>query len=964
MAPPSPARVFVGRRGELATLEGTVAGARAGVPAVVLIGGEAGVGKSTLVQEAAHRAGVSLLVGRCIPMAGEAIPLAPVAELVRTVRRTSAGVLADLPALEPVGAGMALGAGTSERAAPAGAVLAAVLQLLGRLSAGQPLLVAIEDLHWADALTWDLTDFLARNLTDEHVVVAGTYRDDQVAVSRPHRRRLAELTRLPAVARISLAGLARDEVAATVAQALGRPAPPGLVDDVMRRGEGNPFFTEQLVAAHVAGETIPAVLSDLIVTDLGELDEDARRVVDVLAVAGRDLGHDLLTRLVDLDEDRLDAALRAALEARLIVVSDAERYRLRHHLIGEVAYDELLPSRRRQLHGRIAEALVALPPPVLARPDRAGELAIHLDRAGDRAAAFVARLNAADAAETMAPGAASRHLERALDLWTDVGEEAAGHDRGQRLWQAAELASGTGSNERAIELAREAFDHHGPPPGGEAWGHERLGRYLWVAGRLGESQVEFDKAAVLLGDDPGREEVRPLAGLAQADLMFGHYGSAEARARRVLTQLAEATTDPSAWAMAQRVLGVVVAQRGDPAEGINRCRAALGAAPNAQTRALAAAYLGIVLLDAGRYDDAVSEMLAAVDEAHRTGVAASFAGFLDALAAEGLLRLGRYGEAEALLAQYRLAETFPIGAARLAGAGALVAARRGEHARAHALLTEAESQPGDTWSRTSVDRCHVETCLALGEWKEAADVADRALASGLDALPSARAGFALASVVAGVELALDARARREPVDIDATAARLTARIERARAAFAAGDAHIPAVAAAHLAHAHAAITALGDADPDAWAAAAARWEQVGDGWWVAVARLGEAGAAATTGDLAQAAVALRTAHQLAVAAGAAPLLGRVEALARRTRLSVDTPVPAVLGDAAIDRLGLTPREAEVLALVATGQTNREIGEALYVSDKTVSVHVSSILRKLGVTTRVEAAAVAQRLGVG
>ena len=131
--------------------------------------------------------------------------------------------------------------------------------------------VAFEDLHWADPLTWDLFDFLARNLVDERVVLVGTYRANEVSANAQQRRRLGELARLPAVHRIHLGGLARDEVAARIEALTGRPAPFALVDEVFVRGQGNPFFTTELVEAHLAGQTIPAVLSDLIAADLAGL---------------------------------------------------------------------------------------------------------------------------------------------------------------------------------------------------------------------------------------------------------------------------------------------------------------------------------------------------------------------------------------------------------------------------------------------------------------------------------------------------------------------------------------------------------------------------------------------------------------------------------------------------------------------------------------------------------------------
>ena len=324
----------------------------------------------------------------------------------------------------------------------------------------------------------------------------------------------------------------------------------------------------------------------------------------------------------------------------------------------------------------------------------------------------------------MAPGAALRHLERAFELWDAAGGAASGDRRSDRLWQAAELASGTASNERAAALAREAF-RHGPPPRGVAWGHERLGRYLWASGHLDESTIEFEAAAALIADEAGPHAAAVYAGLGQAELMLGRYDSAEARARRVFELLPTPAADPQAWAMARRVLGIVVDYRGDPDEGVRLCRDAVVTAPSALTRALAVLYLGVSLLDAGRYNDAVNEMLDAAADAHLTGLDRSFGGYLDALAAEGLIRLGRWSEADTVLGRSEGAPTLPVGMIRLARSGAMLAARRGDRAGALRLLAEAEAQPVDPFHRSFLDEAAADVHLIFGEWAETASIAQR-----------------------------------------------------------------------------------------------------------------------------------------------------------------------------------------------------------------------------------------------
>ena len=957
---PAPSETdFVGRDNELAVFERAVEAARSGLPSVLLVGGEAGIGKSTLIAEAARRNGAELMVGRCLPMGGDVIPLAPLADLLRAVRRTHAEALtagaASGPLAEWIVQGPAVGG-------PPGAMFAPLLDLVADLGRDGAVVVTFEDLHWADPLTWDLFDFVARNLVDEHVVLVGTYRSDHVAANPQQRRRLGELARLPAVQRLPLGGLSRDELADNI-QALmpGMAVRASLVDQILARGQGNPFFTAELVSAHLGGQAIPAVLSDLIAADLERLDTTSRSVVGVIAVIGRETPHDLLARVAELDTESLEVALRAAIDAQLVAVErDTDAYRFRHALIGEVVYDELLPPERKRLHRRVADALADQAPAVLARADHASELAFHLDQAGDQPAAFVALLFAADVAETVAPAVASRHLERALELWDLAGESRTTESRGDRLWQAAELASGAVGNDRAASLARAAFEY-GTPPRGAAWGHERLGRYLWGSGHIAESAAEFEIARTLLTDEVGNDAAASVfAGLAQAELMLGNYAVAEANAQRVFDLFAGPEGDPAAWSMARRVLGIVLDHGGDPTGGVDYCREAVAAAPHAHARLLALLYLGVALLDAGRYQDAVNEMLDAAADARLTGLDRSFGGYVDALASEGLLRLGRWGDADRVLNASEGAEAFPLGEARLAMVGAMLASRRGERDRAMELLEQAKKLPVDHFHQWFLDRTTAETHLALSQWAEASAVADQVLTSATPALWSAR--FVMYGTVADVELALDAKARREPFDADATAARLRRRIDHAHEAASAHQGGSEAKdSAAHLAHAAAAVTRLATSDPEAWATAAEHWERLADPFWLAHARVREAEAAAAAGATARAAGALQAAHQLATDLGALPLSADVDAVSKRTRLDVESPTKATLDDASILDLGLTPREAEVLSLVATGQTNRQIGEALFISEKTASVHVSNILRKLGVTSRVDAAAVAQRL---
>lgn len=958
-----PGKDFVGRRGELATFGRVIADARSGLPSVVLVSGDAGIGKTTIVSESAARTGIGLYLGRTSHIGGDTIPLAPLADLLRQVWRAKPDVLAEVPALRewfaPGATPMAL------PASPHGGLFTAVLQVITVLGddAGADAAVAVgfEDLHWADTVTWDLFEYLARNLIDEHVVLVGTYRANEVTTHPGQRARLAELSRLPAAHRIHLEGLDADEVAARVASLLGGEAPSALVDRVVARGRGNPFFTKELVAAHVSGEAIPLVLSDLISTEIADLDDSARLVLGAVATIGREVSHERLSAVIGAPEPELEDAVRTVIDARMLVV-EAEAYVFRHPLLGEVVYADLLPSQRARLHRSVAATLQQQPADELRRADRAGELAFHLDRGGDSASAFSALLAAADAAEVVAPGAALKHLERAFELWDTVSERSAAASRSDRLWQLADIASSTVGNERAAQLARAAFEE-GPPPLGAAWGHERLGRYLWATGRLEESRVEFAHAVALLGDEDDAAAAPVYAGLAQADALASRDSSAERWSAKVFDLVPTADTSPVAWSMARRALGIVRSNQGDPAGAVELCQEAVAAAPNAQSRALSGLYLCVTLGDAGDHLGELSTAQDAVAEGHLTGLDRGFGCYFDSLAADALVRLGRWTEVAGVLARHPLPDTLPVGRLQLARVKAMLAARRGDASEALDHLAVAHQLPIDGWHAILRDAATADVHLTLGNWGEALQAAERGWAATGTTSVLWAARFARLGAIAEVERALDQRARREPVDLDATDTRLHHRVAAVRALAEGVPGGPQRDTAAQLAHAAASLTRLTASDATAWANAVARWSELGDRWQATAALVREAEAAAGAGAADRAASSLRRAHAMALELGTSPLLVEIEALSTRTRISIEAPRRIELDETSAERLGLTPREAEVLALVAAGRTNRQIGDELYVSDKTASVHVSNILRKLGVNSRVDAAAVAQRLGI-
>ena len=270
--------VFVGRDRELGELGRALEAARAGSSTTVLVAGEAGIGKTRLASELAARArdaGVEVLLGRSIDLVGTELPYQPFVEAV--------GPLGGLPQVDGQAPGSQL------------RVFQDTLALLGERAAAAPVLLVLEDLHWADTSTLDLVVFLAHNLRDRRVVLLATYRADELA-SAERMRRLADGVRRSGTAlAVELGPLQDDEVAALLEARAGAPPPAALTEAIVARSEGNPFFAQELLAA--AGDRdgqLPPGLRELLLQRTARLDPPTQNVLRLAAAAGRDVGYPLL----------------------------------------------------------------------------------------------------------------------------------------------------------------------------------------------------------------------------------------------------------------------------------------------------------------------------------------------------------------------------------------------------------------------------------------------------------------------------------------------------------------------------------------------------------------------------------------------------------------------------------------------------------------------------------------------
>jgi DNA-binding CsgD family transcriptional regulator len=987
---------FVGRAAELARLDAARQRAATGPPAAVVIGGEAGVGKSRLVDEFVRRCrgeDVRVLVGGCIELGEEGVPFAPVVEALRSLLHTLqpdkvealiGHSRRDLARLLPELGGLPAGdrrTGASELATAQGRLFELLLDLVERVAADQPTVLVIEDIHWADQSTRDLLGFLVRSLRRPGLLLVLTYRTDELHRRHPLRPFLAELERIRWVERMELRRFDRAELVAQLTGILGEPPPAELVEDVFARGQGNPFFTEELVAAPSSGVEgqLPPTLRDTLMARIETLPDQTQHLLRVAATAGRQVEHDLLAEVAGLPEADLFDALRQAISAYVLVAdNEREAYAFRHALVQEAVYSDLLPGERTRLHAAYATTMASREQGGCCQQAAASaELAHHWYAAHDLERALPAAVAAGLAAEKVyAFAEAQRQFERALELWEQVPAVHGdlGMDRVDLLIHAADAAQRNGGFDRAVALVRAALKEvdAGAEPLRAGVLTARLAHFLRTSGKQGAFATYKEAVELVPPEPPTRERAMVLALFGQALMLKPMFEEAREVTEEAIA-VAQAAGARAAEGHARNTLGVVLAHLGDPATGLRHLEEALRIAEDLHENhgyevedVLRARTNLCDLYDlTGELERAAEVALLAVEEARQHGLERTFGAWSTADAAAVLIKLGRWDEADQRLrAAFELATPTGLTAINLHQSLATLQVGRGQLDLAVAHLGDARRQ----FEKVFVGAQHIgplyREIANAAIWQGRHADARAAVAAGLSAclgVDGARNAASLYPVGlrAEADQAEQARARQD-ADEEADARRVGAELlDGARALSAPWGPEF----GAHLATAEAEWTRLvGAPDPERWQAATVAWDKAGQPYPAAYARwrLAEALLAARLDrDLAERALA--EAHATAVELGAEPLRGEVEQLARRSRVELAGTDGSAA--AAADGLGLTPRELEVLRLVAEGRSNRQIAEELFISAKTASVHVSNILAKLGVASRVEAAAVAHRLGL-
>ncbi|HJQ02672.1 MAG TPA: AAA family ATPase [Jatrophihabitans sp.] len=969
---------LVGRTAELAELQQLLDGApeRAAV-----VSGDAGVGKTRLLAELidrAEQAGVCCLVGHCLDFGDANLPYLPFGEAFGRLAAVEPDLVEQLRSrFGPIGRLLPADAGDQPRPAAdadedAGRLDRAALYdaVLGALEAAaerRPVLLLIEDLHWADQASRDLLGFLLARVRSPRLSLVLTYRSDDLHRRHPLRRALAEWTRLSGVRRVQLAPLTADEVRTLVAGLAPTELGEGELARIVERAAGNAFFAEELLSAtqHAgSGDALPAELADLLLIRLDRLSDQARALVRLVAVAGGRLPHELLGEVSGWDPGKLEDTAREAVESHVLEAVGTAGYGFRHALLSEAVYDDLLPGERVRLHTAFARALADRP-----AGGSAAELAHHARRAHDLPAAFRASVQAgAEAMELAAPQEAMQHYEAALELLPSVPPPA-NRDWIRLILATAGAAGDAGHPFRSLAIVRDALER--PPADLEP---EERARLLFAFGyhalNVDSDADAFTATTAALrlvpAEPPSVLRARLDALHAHAAVVIGRDVDGARWAQEAI-EMAVQLDRPEVASDARTTLGVIERRAGDPTAAADQFRSAADQAQAAGELGaeLRSRYsLGALHYELGELPQALAAFRATADRAQQTGRRWASYG-IEARALAGLVQF-ELGDWDASLATTDIVGQHApmVAEALLTAVGLAVRAGRGEPSALYVLprlrpqwerdgmlgvLTAGPTidlltAGGDSAAALAVldDLIGVQTALWQSEWflgrirlsaLGLAAVAAQALAS------PARDRPALAERAAGLAEAGRTSAsrglpagRRLGVEALAWLSRLDA--EAARVRWLTGQ--DPPELAEHVALWQASVDAFGYGHVYEQARSRVRLAEV-------LRAAGRAAEAAAEADLAR---------TLARRLRAEPLLAE---LRRLGTAPADRPTES--------KTELTPRERDVLALLVDGRTNRQVAHQLYISEKTVSVHVSNLLAKLGVRSRAEAAALAHRDGL-
>ncbi len=935
----------------------------------MLVGGDAGVGKTRLImalRDAALAADWQVVAGHCLDLADSSLPYLPFSEILGRVMadlpEVAGRVLEQHPTLARLQPGRRIRSSetaSGDQALDRGNVYDAFGDLLAAVAEHAPVLVVVEDAHWADESTRDMLSFLfSRPLPGVALVVS--YRADDLHRRHPLRRQVAEWMRLRGVDRLQLEPLADDDVRRMV-----WALQPGTLSEaeyvsIIERAEGNPFFIEELVGAAWSGQ-VPGELADVLLVHLDRLDETTRRVVRLVSVAGRQVSHGLLSAVSDLGATELETALRTAVEANVLVASRGGTYAFRHALLGEAVYDDLLPGERVRLHADFVSALGEG-----RAVGTAAELAQHARRADDRPVAVRASIEAGEEAMAVGgPSEAASHFLDALELIETSRTPVTDIDAHALLRRCAEALVAAGRVPKAVKVlrARLAVLPADAPAAVRGQLLTALASALLLTDTTESPRQSAAEAVELLREGPPKLLARALFVHAES---LGNWRADEARAAALeALDLAERNDLASLAVDIHTTLAGLDSSGGeDPGTGWRAAADRARAAGLIEPELRALYFLGRLHHDRGDLDGA--------GEVYREVIARSEVGGLTwspypaearLLLAVALTHQGRLDDAWRLLDVTGQDPPMVYEWLFFAHQMLILIGIRGDtHSKALDRLREFWSHDGLT--AITAASAEVMRAAAAGDPAAALAVYDDVVAAVVPLWHEwFQARLRLATLVVGAfASAAPHQSADEREAAGASVDRLMSdggRVIDFYARYEASRGPEYRLWVARRTAEHLRWRWLAQVDPpsseelvDAWRAAEEAAQAYGSVPEIAQTRVRLAAVLRAAGDATGARVAADLAREAAHALGAQPLLAELTALG-------SAPAPAT----AVDAATLTPREAEILALVAEGRSNGEIGKQLFISTKTVSVHVSNILAKLDAASRTEAAAVARRRGL-
>ena len=1011
---------FFGRGRELEALAAAVARRRR-ESTRVLVTGALGIGVTRLFDELVERvapdADVVVCRGTCDePRSG--VAYGAIRDALRSPLRDldderlatvvgSAGY--DIVALLPELAGRLAAAGVStdapaldSRRQRGARVREALIGVLDRLAGGGSVVLIVEDLEHSDGGTRELVGALVRSRRRLPLTLLLGCHPEEIGRGHPARPFLEELSSSAAeITRIALEPLPAEEVAALAEEQLGERPTLAFLAALMEGSRGIPLLADQLIAAQqeLAGARLSDPLEQTVDARLEQLDGQQVRILRLLAAARRPLPAASLSRLTLPDGHLPRNAIALVRDTGLVTESDGG-VAICHQLVAEAIEDGTLPTLRHGLHSALARLL-----------QEPAEVAWHWRRAGRLAEARAAHIAAGRSAARLEPGStALAHVVAALEIADDRADDVT------LLSAAAEAADVAGYFRRAASLCAQAIERI-------AGGHvERLmvaradptarARAAALCRQLGEyrrSSGDSEGArqaleqAVRVAPDDAAERAASLAALAQHLMIEGDFASSASHAEQARAAAAAAgEAARREFAHATDTAAVDAGFTGNIDEGLRLLDEALLAARAAtDLDEVMRCYANkTTLLDLDlRRERALTVVKEGITEAARNGLGLTYGAFLGGNAADIQFQLGRWTEAEA---QCRQAMEFPpAGVAWFSPilylGLVLVESRADEEAEqlVGRTLLQLQTVPAGQWSAL-VLRTAVSLALWRGNVADALVAAEQGWQRVLEAADSVQVVVASATVLEACAEAADrGRARRDWSAV-AEASTLAGKVLPVAEQDLARHPLPTSVGARREAELYIETARAlnervrGRSTPETWSELAERWARIPVPYQVAKMRWWQCQAALPTRSRREEARrALHDAWKIAGELPAEPLRAALRDLAQRGRITLPDeklvaipieperdlvavgpgPSPSRGHDAsvgqppALARFGLSPREFGVLLVLAEGRTNREIAERLFISERTVAVHVRRILSKLGVSGRVEAAGVAIRLGL-